>query len=87
MPVCVAAVESGPGAGVYYLTLDPSRTDLSTCTYVIDDGASNAWRELGNMSLADAAVISSSVGVVWAIAFGFKLLWRSLRSDESNSVL
>jgi hypothetical protein len=82
MPVCVAAVESGPGTGLYYLTLDPTRTDTSTCSYLIEDGASNAWRELGNMSIENAQVIGMAIGGVWAAAFGFKLLIRALRSDE-----
>jgi hypothetical protein len=82
MPVCVAAVESGPATGAYYLTLDPSRTDTSTCAYLIDDGASNAWRELGNMSIENASQIGTAVGLVWAIAYGIRLVIRSVRVDE-----
>lgn len=84
MPVCVAAVPNASGA--YVLALDPGKTDISQCTYFIEDGASNAWRELGNMSLADAGVISTAVGVVWAIAFGFKMVIRAMRSDEATQV-
>lgn len=84
MPVCVAAVQNSSGA--YVLTLDPSKSDTSQCTYLIEDGASNAWRELGNMSLADASVIGTAAGVVWAIAFGFRLVIRAMRSDEASQV-
>jgi hypothetical protein len=76
MPVCVA-VQSGN-----VLVLDPTHTDLSTCAYVIEDGSSNAWRELGNMSIEQAGQIGTAVGLVWAIAWGFKQLVRAVRVDE-----
>lgn len=84
MAVCAVAVQNSSGA--YILQLDPARTDLSTCPYIIEDGSSNAWRELGNLTLDDAAVISTYVGVVWAIAFGMRLILRAMRSDEAPTV-
>lgn len=82
MPVCVVPVQSG---GALVLTLDPTNTDISSCTYIIEDGASNAWRELGNMSIENATQIGVSMGVVWAIAWGFKQMVRLVRdSDTSN---
>lgn len=82
MPVCVAAHSSG---GQLFLTLDPARTDLSTCAYLIEDGASNAWRELGNMSTENAIQIGMAVGLVWAGAWGIKQLVRTIRIDVDAS--
>jgi hypothetical protein len=81
MPVCARAVQQADGS--LLLALDPTRTDLSTCAYVVDDGASNAWRELGNMSIENAIVISTSVGVLWAIAYSFRLIISSVSTFES----
>lgn len=81
MAVCAKAVQQADGS--YLLALDPSRADLSTCAYVVDDGASNAWRELGNMSIDNAITISSAIGVLWAIAFSFRLIISSVSTFES----
>lgn len=75
MPVCAKAIQQPDGSLV--LALDPMNKDLSTCPYVVDDGASNAWRELGNMSIENATVISMAVGGVWAVAWGFKALIKA----------
>lgn len=82
MAVCARAV-AGPD-GALLLALDPTRTDLSTCAYVVEDGASNAWRELGSMSLQNASDISLAVGLVWAVAWGIKTIGRTLRTVEEK---
>lgn len=76
MPVCAKAIQQPDGT--LLLALDPTNPDLSTCPYVVDDGASNAWRELGNMSIDNAAVIGMSVMAVWAVAWGFKAITRAI---------
>ena len=76
MPVCARAVQQPDGA--LYLALDPTTQDLSTCAYLVDDGASNAWRELGNMSIENAQVIGTAVMLVWAVAWGFKAIARAI---------
>lgn len=81
MPVCARAIQQADGS--LLLALDPAHPDLSTCPYTVDDGASNAWRELGNMSYENAFVIGSGVGVVWAIAFTFRLLIKAVSIFES----
>lgn len=87
MGACVIIVYHGAtGTPVPYLAIDNSRTDTSTCPYSIEDGATNAWRELGNMSLENAVQISLSIGLVWAIAWGIKQIARALNSDEKESV-
>lgn len=85
MPVCARAVQQPDGA--LYLALDPTTQDLSTCAYVVDDGASNAWRELGNMSIENAQVIGTSVMLVWAGAWGIKQVVKAIdiTSTERDS--
>jgi hypothetical protein len=76
MGVCAKAVRQDDGT--LLLALDPSVADISTCAYVVDSGASNAWRELGNMSIRDAELISLNVGWVWAVAWGWKAISRAI---------
>lgn len=80
MPVCARAIQQQDGT--LLLALDPTNTNLSTCQYVVDDGASNAWRELGNMSLENASTIGVYVGAVWAIAWSFKALIKTVSLNE-----
>lgn len=82
MAVCAKAVQQADGT--LLLALDPTVQDLSTCPYLVDDGASNAWRELGNMSIENAQVIGVAVGAVWAVAFTFRLLLRAVSTFERD---
>jgi hypothetical protein len=82
MPVCARAIQQPDGT--LLLALDPTVSDTSTCAYVVETGASNAWTELGNMSIADAQLIGACVGGVWAIAWGFKAIGKSIPSFESS---
>lgn len=82
MPVCARAIQQPDGS--LLLALDPTNSDLSTCPYVVDDGASNAWRELGNMSTENATVIGMAVGGVWAVAWGFKALIKAASINDSE---
>lgn len=84
MPVCARAVQQPDGT--LLLALEPTAQDLSTCQYLVEDGASNAWRELGNLSIENAHVIGLAVGAVWAVAFGIRAVVRalSLNSNEST---
>lgn len=82
MATCAVAVQQADGT--LLLALSPTTKDLSTCPYLVEDGTSNAWRELGNMSVADAQVIGASVGVVWAIAWGFKAIRKSISTTPER---
>jgi hypothetical protein len=83
MSVCAKAIQQQDGS--LLLALDPTITDTSTCAYVVDTGASNAWRELGNMSIGDAQVIAAYVGGVWAIAWGLKAIRKSISTYEASN--
>lgn len=83
MPVCARAVQLPDGTLV--LALDPVATNLSTCPYVVEDGATNAWRELGNMSLENAQQIGMYVGAAWAVAFAARVIIRALSLNQNES--
>jgi len=76
MAVCARTVQQADGT--LLLALDPAVTNTATCAYVVESGASNAWRELGNMSIQDAEAISYHIGLVWAVAWGFKAIGRAI---------
>jgi len=82
MSVCARAIQQADGT--LLLALDPTVKDLSTCAYTVEDGASNAWRELGNMSTENAIAISTAVGVLWAGAFTFRLLIQAVNTFEKS---
>lgn len=83
MAVCARAVQQPDGTLV--LALDPTATDLSTCPYVVQDGATNAWHELGNLSIENAQSVGLMVGAVWATAFVFRVLIRALALNQNES--
>lgn len=83
MAVCARAVQQPDGT--LLLALDPTATDLSTCPYVVQDGAMNAWHELGNLSIANAETIGLGIGVVWGVAFTFRVLIRTLSLNQHES--
>lgn len=81
-PVCGYLVKQTDGT--YLLGVDPAAADLSACAYIVEGGSGNNWRELGNMSIANAEQIGVAVGVVWAIAWGFRAIAKSLSNYESS---
>lgn len=81
MAVCARAIDQN---GVLLLALDPTATDLTTCPYVVEDGSSTAWRELGNLSIENAADISVVIAGLWTVAFIFKTLRRTLAVGDEK---
>lgn len=82
MAVCARAVQQADGT--LLLALDPTAKDLSACPYVVQDGATTAWQELGSMSIENAHVIGLALGLVWATAFTFRLLARAIPDPIQN---
>jgi len=81
MTVCAKLISTADGMVV---ALDPTHTDLSTCAYVLEDGSSTAWRELGNLSLENASQISMLVAALWALAFGLRQVRRVLDAADEK---
>jgi hypothetical protein len=79
--VCVKAVQQADGTTL--LALDTTNTNLSTCAYQVEDGSSNAWRELGSMTSSDAQVVAIAIGGFWAIAWVFKQIGSVIGSPST----
>lgn len=82
MAICARAIQQSDGT--LLLALDPTAKDLSTCPYVVQDGASNAWQELGNMSIENAHAVGLGLGLLWAGAYSFRLLARAIPDPIYN---
>jgi hypothetical protein len=95
MPVCFATTQ-GPGAPFKVdnkVVLNPDgtvasstpRTDFAQCEWVVLNGADyGTWQQLVNLSVDEASAIGMQIGLVWAVAYGFKLIRKAL-SDSSGS--
>lgn len=70
--------------GETFLAVDSTQSNLSACTYVVEDGANSGFNALFNMSINDALVISTAIGLLWAVAYGFRVLARFLASDDGS---
>ena len=79
MAVCAQIIVKSDGS---YVVLRPGVTDLSQCAYVVETGGVTAWTELGNLSMQNSAQISASVGLVWAIAWGFRAISKSFFNNN-----
>lgn len=82
MAVCAKTLQQQDGT--LLLALDPAQTNLATCAYVVETGTASGWRELGELTVADANVIGTYVGVVWAVAWAFRAIGKSIFLNESS---
>lgn len=80
MATCVRAVQQSDGA--YALMLDPSKTDVSTCTYTIATGGEAASGSLLALSPSDAFAISGAVLLLWVTAWVFRQVSRSIVGES-----
>ena len=95
MPFCGSiVVVTDPVSGATYNTVaitptvsgdsPPVITDPATCAVVLDSGADySGWKQLMSLSPDDAQVISIHIGIVWAIAWGFRAV-RSAIFDPTE---
>lgn len=84
MPVCARAIEQADGS--FLLALDPANTSPATCAYVVDTGSESAWAELGSMTIEEASYITGLVALLWAGAWGIRLVLMAFQtSDKGNS--
>lgn len=82
MPVCAIAIEQPDGS--FLLGLDPSVTNPSTCAYVVETGSESLIGSLAAMTPNEALVISAASAGVWAVAWGFRLIGKSLNLNERS---
>lgn len=76
MPVCAHAIQQPDGS--YLLGLDPSETNPSNCAYVVETGTESLIGSIADLSLENALVIAVAASAVWAIAWAFRQLARSI---------
>lgn len=84
MSTCAVAVQQTDGS--YFLKLDPSITDVSTCTYVVQSGA-DIGNSLFSMSAEDGGLISVGIISCWSVAFGIKAVISVIKGSGSNETL
>ena len=84
MAMCGVGVQQPDGR--IYLAIDPTATDLSTCEYIVDNASSNAWRELGSLTLPQSQLIGLAIAAVWVTAWTFKTIGNSVSTSiESDT--
>lgn len=79
MPVCVTEIEVN---GQAVLAAHPFITELENCAYVLQTPAeyrSSSWDFLGQISVEDSQLIAMHIGIVWAVAWGFKQIINLVR--------
>jgi len=61
-------------------------SSMEQCAYVIQSGTeySAGWNQLMYMSVDDAQVIGTYIGMVWAIAWGFRAIRMAIFSPSER---
>lgn len=83
MATCAVAVLQPDGS--YFLKIDPSVTDVSTCSYVVQSGADIA-NSLFSMSAEDGSLVSVGIVSVWAAAWGIKAVITVVKGGSNEAV-
>lgn len=81
MPACARAVQQQDGT--FLLALDPSATDLTACSFVVESGAELA-NSLFSMTAQDGAVNSALIISCWLVAFGVRSIIHVIRGSENE---
>ncbi|GGC57789.1 hypothetical protein GCM10011396_00760 [Undibacterium terreum] len=84
MALCVSASTNPDGS--LQLVPDPSKTDLGTCSYVLQSGAEVAESSLANLTPAQGLEISMSVCALWALAWGIKQVAKTLKGIGNEEI-
>lgn len=82
MATCAIAVLQADGS--YLLAIDPSVTNISTCTYVVESGADIA-NSILNMSAEDGGLISGGLITVWVAAWGVRQIIAIFNQGSSSN--
>lgn len=82
MATCAVAVQQANGS--YALFIDPSVTDVSTCSYVVQSGPDIA-NSLLTMSVQDGAIYGSAISGVFIAAWCFTAISRALKGGSNES--
>lgn len=83
MATCAIAVLQPDGS--YFLKINPSVIDVSTCSYVVQSGA-DIGNSLFSMSAEDGSLISAGLVSVWAAAWGIKAIINVVKGSTNETV-
>lgn len=83
MATCFKLVKDGSN---YVLSPDTTSGDIAGCVYVVQSGEELMQEPPWYLSVEEALAITTAVILVWAMAWGFKQVARTLResNDENN---
>ncbi len=96
MPYCAKSVNLKVGAGSTltdlntgqpvnnFMVIDYTNTNLTACAFVVETGAEYFSRPLPALTPDEALVISSAVAALWAGAWCFKALVKTLNIGDSH---
>ncbi|MGZ8287956.1 MAG: hypothetical protein ACXWU7_02085, partial [Telluria sp.] len=81
MSVCARALLQPDGS--YLLALDPTATDLTACTYVVQSGEdlSNSFTM---MTAEDGGYFSAGLVTCWMTAYGIKAIIKILKGSSNE---
>lgn len=80
MAVCARTIQQADGS--LLLALDPSATNLTACQYVVESGAETQWAFL---TIEEATIFAGAIGLLWAVAWGFRQLVHALNVSEGSN--
>lgn len=82
--MAICALSHTLADGTVVIALDAQNTNLTTCQMVVNTGA-EFNNDLMNFTPADALVVSSSVALLWALAWSFRVVLKSLSPKEASN--
>lgn len=80
MAQCVQLIPVVDGS---YKVMTDSQPNLNSCSYVIQSGA-EVGNSLFDLTPPQALEISGYIGGLWALAWGFKQIAKTLKMDVSH---
>ena len=83
MSICAFAVKQKDGT--YLLRIDPTVTDPTVCPYVVGTGKETLLYSLADLSPENALQISLAVALLWAGAWGIRLIGKSFLTHYESS--
>lgn len=81
MPTCARAIQQADGS--LALVLDPSATDVTACSYVVQTGPEVA-SSLVALSVEDGVQISTMIVATWAAAYGIRAVINVVQNSGAS---
>lgn len=81
MTTCAVAVQQADGS--YVLQLDPSVTNVTTCSYVVQSGT-DLGNSLMTLSVQNGSLITAAILSLWAAAWVIAVIVRQVKGSNSD---